>query len=72
MSLFALPPWDEMQHMHTFMGFAILLAFFTAKLDATHCEEWSIGVGICHLDQSGVEVDLRCKSRYGDKRGTAD
>ena len=71
MSLFTLPHRDKVQHMHTLSLLALLFASITAKLYAPDGEEWTLGGGIHHLNESGVEVDLRRQRGNRDQTGTA-
>ena len=43
-----------MQHMHTLMSFAFLLAFLAREFDGSCHEQRPVGGGVEHLDQARV------------------
>ena len=55
-----------MQHMHTFVSLAILLAFFACQFNTSRGKEGAVRGGVHHLDQTRVEVDFRGQRRDGD------
>ena len=65
----ALPPRDEVQHVGALRGLAVLPAGVAGEGDAQRGEEREIGGLVPHAQEPGEEVDLRCDSGDGQEAG---
>eukprot|EP00960_Hanusia_phi_P008444 240681-Hanusia_phi.AAC.3 len=61
-----------MQQVHALVALPLLLARLARELDAHGGEERAHRLRVPHLDQAGVEVDLRRQGGYAQQAGGAD